>query len=191
LPLAACTHVRPARHAPRRRMALPRPIRAWGLAKPRQPAAPWPGHAPTPCVRQAPTVPRAGPPSRHLRTAHACLTTWHHHGQDPPPRKPIPTPLPRPPRQARALPLKIRAAAVGSIFSLPPTFDHPAPWLASGAGQARPAAGPHLPTPFFQSHCTFLRRRLGMAAADGTEPCRCNHPARPPPVQPSPIIGQG
>jgi hypothetical protein len=35
------------------------------------------------------------------------------------------------------------------------------------------------------------RRRPGTAAADGTEPCRCKHPARPPPVQPSPIIGQG
>jgi hypothetical protein len=36
-----------------------------GPAKPRQPAAPRPGHAPTPRGRRIPPVPRAGPPSRH------------------------------------------------------------------------------------------------------------------------------
>jgi hypothetical protein len=76
----------------------------------------------------------------------------------PPPRMPLSAPLPRLPRQARALPLKTRAVAVGSIFSLPLPFDHPAPRVASKASQARPAAVLHLPTPFLQSHCTFLSR---------------------------------
>jgi hypothetical protein len=35
------------------------------------------------------------------------------------------------------------------------------------------------------------RRHPGTAAAGRTETCRCKHPARPPPVQSSPIIGQG
>jgi hypothetical protein len=54
-----------------------------GPAKPRQPAVPRPGHAPTPCGRRVPPVPRAGPPSRHPRTAPARRTTWRCHGRRP------------------------------------------------------------------------------------------------------------
>jgi hypothetical protein len=87
----------------------------------------------------------------------------------PPPRKPLPAPLPRPPRQTRALPLKTRAVAVGSIFFPPAAVRHPAPQLESGAGQARPAVDPPLPTPFLlRPACSYPRR-----------PCPASKPGTP------------
>jgi hypothetical protein len=74
----------------------------------------------------------------------------------PPPRKPLPTPLPRPPRQARTLPLKTRAVAVGSIFF--PSADVRPPCTAaskrsrpssprcrSASAHTLPPVSPHVP----------------------------------------------
>jgi hypothetical protein len=97
----------------------------------------------------------------------------------PPPRKPLPAPLPHPPRQARALPLKTRVVAVGSIVFPPATVRHPAPRLASGAGQARHATDPPLPTPFLPRPACSYPRRPCPASKPGT-------PARRAPVGAAP-----
>jgi hypothetical protein len=81
-PLAAgCLRTRaPVRQAPCRCTVPPRPIQAWG--RPRQPAVPRPGHAPssrTPNPARAACRPALAPP----RTTQARHTTWHGHGRRP------------------------------------------------------------------------------------------------------------